>query len=145
MASIHSFFRNDLHSNNYVPSPRNQKMEAWWSYFRRSRVSWWIFFLNTWSSQGAYVAEKISMGFLWWFQATSVEVLRETLGTCLMLSTPLQIVQEVFKRHWKIAHWALHENEAKVWKCLKNGCSITFFSVNVKVIFIRYLGMFNYL
>ena len=41
----------------------------------------------------------------------------------------------LLKWRWKIAHWALHENEAKVWKCLKNGYSITFFSVNVKVIF----------
>ena len=30
------------------------------------------------NSQGAYVAENFSVRFLWWFQATSVEVLRET-------------------------------------------------------------------
>ena len=28
-------------------------------------------------------------------------------------------MQEVFKGHLKIAYYALHENEAQVWKCLK--------------------------
>ena len=46
MASLQSFFRDDIHSHRYVPSPRNQRIEAWWSYFRRSRITWWINFFK---------------------------------------------------------------------------------------------------
>ena len=40
MAGIHTFFRDDPDSHRYVPSPRNQRIEGWWSFFRRSHVSW---------------------------------------------------------------------------------------------------------
>ena len=30
MAAIHAFFRDDPDSHRYVPSPRNQRIEAWW-------------------------------------------------------------------------------------------------------------------
>ena len=46
MASLQSFFRDDLNSHCYVPSPRNQRIEAWWSYLRRSRTNWWINFFK---------------------------------------------------------------------------------------------------
>ena len=46
MASLQPFFQDDIHSHHYVPSPRNQRIEAWWSYFRRSRNSWWINFFK---------------------------------------------------------------------------------------------------
>ena len=54
MASIHSFFRDDLNSHRYVPSPRNQRSEAWWSYFRRSRTNWWIIFFKDVEHQGTF-------------------------------------------------------------------------------------------
>ena len=34
-AAIHSFFRQDTDAHYYIPSPRNQKIEFWWSYFRK--------------------------------------------------------------------------------------------------------------
>ncbi len=46
MASLQSFFQDDIHSHRYVPSPQNQRIEAWWSYFRRSRITWWINFFK---------------------------------------------------------------------------------------------------
>ena len=42
MAAIHCFFRDDLNSHKYVPSTRNQRIECWWSYLRKSRTTWWI-------------------------------------------------------------------------------------------------------
>ena len=42
MAGIHSFFRNDPDSHRFVPSPRNQRIECWWSFLRRSNASWWM-------------------------------------------------------------------------------------------------------
>ena len=32
-AAIHSFFCQDADAYQYVPSPRNQGIECWWSYF----------------------------------------------------------------------------------------------------------------
>jgi hypothetical protein len=46
MAGIHSFFRNDPNSHRYVPSPRNQRIEGWWSFLRKNQMSWWINFFN---------------------------------------------------------------------------------------------------
>ena len=42
MAGIHSFFRNDPNSHSYVPSPRNQRIEGWWSFLSKNQTSWWI-------------------------------------------------------------------------------------------------------
>ena len=36
MAGLHSFCRNDLNSHRYVTSPQNQRIEGWWSFFRRT-------------------------------------------------------------------------------------------------------------
>ena len=32
-ASIQSFFWDNPDAHRYVPSPRNQRIEGWWSYF----------------------------------------------------------------------------------------------------------------
>ena len=45
MARIHSFFCNDPNSHRYVPSPRNQRIEGWWSFLRKNQT-WWIDFFN---------------------------------------------------------------------------------------------------
>ena len=53
MAAIQAYFRQ--HGNNqfagsrshiYGTSPSNQRIEAWWSYYRRGRSSWWIDFFK---------------------------------------------------------------------------------------------------
>ena len=53
MASIQCFLRADDEddlsgdkSHRYVPSPRNQRIEGWWSYLRKSRTSWWMIFFR---------------------------------------------------------------------------------------------------
>ena len=42
MAAIQSFFRDDENSHRYVPSPRNQRIEAWWGLFRKASSSFWM-------------------------------------------------------------------------------------------------------
>ena len=84
MASLQSFFQNDLHSHRYVPSPRNQRIEAWWSYFRRSRTNWWINFFKDLEDQGTFNPTR--------------ELERECLWFCF--SPLLQQDLEQLKEHW---------------------------------------------
>ena len=42
MASMQAFFRDDENAHKYVASPRNQRIEGYWSQYRRNRSSWWI-------------------------------------------------------------------------------------------------------
>jgi hypothetical protein len=42
MAGTHCFFTNEPDSHKYVPSPCNQRIEGWWSFFRKHWASWWI-------------------------------------------------------------------------------------------------------
>ena len=66
MASLQSFFRDDIHSHRYVPSPRNQRIEAWWSYFRRSRITWWINFFKDLEDQLVFnQASELQSECLW--------------------------------------------------------------------------------
>ena len=51
-ASIQSFFRDDIDAHRYVPSPRNQRIEGWWSFFSKNRSIWWRNFFADMESQG---------------------------------------------------------------------------------------------
>ena len=42
MASMQAFFRDDENAHKYVASPRNQRIEGYWSQYRRNRSGWWI-------------------------------------------------------------------------------------------------------
>ena len=44
MADIHCFFLNNANSHKYVASPRNQRIEAWWSFLKKNWATWWIIF-----------------------------------------------------------------------------------------------------
>ena len=46
MADVDAFFRNDPHKHRCVPSPRNQRIESWWGFLRRTRASWWMDYLK---------------------------------------------------------------------------------------------------
>lgn len=66
MASIHSFFRDNINGHRYVPSPRNQRIESWWSYFRRSRSNWWINFFKDLEERGTFNrASELESECLW--------------------------------------------------------------------------------
>lgn len=36
LASIQSYFRENPDAHRYVPSPRNQRIEGWWSFFPKT-------------------------------------------------------------------------------------------------------------
>lgn len=42
MAALQSFFRNKENAHRYVPSTENQRIEAFWSFLRKSCTTWWI-------------------------------------------------------------------------------------------------------
>ena len=42
MAAIQAFFRDDEHAHRFVSSPRNQRIEGYWSFHRRNSSTWWI-------------------------------------------------------------------------------------------------------
>lgn len=42
MASTQAFFRDDENAHKYVAIPRKQRIEGYWSQYRRNRSSWWI-------------------------------------------------------------------------------------------------------
>ena len=59
MAAIQCYFRADAHdqlagenAHQYGTSTRNQRIENWWSHFRKMRSHWWINFFKDMCSSG---------------------------------------------------------------------------------------------
>ena len=46
VASIQFYFQNNENAHIYGTSQHNQRIEGWWSFFRRSRTHWWINFFK---------------------------------------------------------------------------------------------------
>jgi len=66
MAGIHSFYRDDATCHKYVPSPRNQRIESWWSNYRKSSSTWWInFFKDLVDQQKIDTSSELEMECLW--------------------------------------------------------------------------------
>lgn len=66
MAAIQAFFRDDPNSHRYVPSPRNQRIEAWWGLLRKSCTTWWInFFKDLVAQRTIDLASELDMECLW--------------------------------------------------------------------------------
>ena len=53
-ASMQCFFQNNTDAHRYVPSPRNQRIESWWSHFSKSRSSWWREYFSNLESHNIY-------------------------------------------------------------------------------------------
>jgi len=47
VAAIQSFVTGNTDSHVYDTSPGNQRIEAWWSFFRRNRSQWWLELLQS--------------------------------------------------------------------------------------------------
>ena len=84
LASIQSYFRNNPDAHRYVPSPRNQRIEGWWSFYCKSRSGWWRNFFQDLESEG-----KIDM---------AVDMSKECLWYCF--SGVLQADCNAVKDHW---------------------------------------------
>ena len=46
MAAIQAFFRDDENAHRFVSSPRNQRIEGYWSFYRRNNTTRWIKFFQ---------------------------------------------------------------------------------------------------
>ncbi|KAJ7354871.1 hypothetical protein OS493_029426 [Desmophyllum pertusum] len=46
IAAMQCEFRGTLDAHKYGTSPANQRIESWWSFFRRNRSTWWINYFN---------------------------------------------------------------------------------------------------
>ena len=53
-ASLQCFFRDNPDAHRYVPSPRNQRIEAWWSQLCKQRTSWWRTFFSGMASERVF-------------------------------------------------------------------------------------------
>ena len=65
-ASLQCFLREDDLAHRFVPSPRNQRIEGWWSFFSRTRASWWRNFFKDLEENGTIdLSHEESKECLW--------------------------------------------------------------------------------
>ena len=83
-ASMQIYFWDDIDAHRYVPSPRNQRIESWWSYFCKCRGRWWRNFFQDLESEGV-----LDM---------TCELQSECLWYCF--SETLQKDLDFVKEHW---------------------------------------------
>ena len=66
MAGIHCFFMGSEDSHQYVASPRNQRIEAWWSFLRKNWSNWWInFFKDLIERESLNITDPIQRECIW--------------------------------------------------------------------------------
>jgi len=67
VAAIQSYFRENPDAHRYVPSPRNQRIESWWSILSKTRFIWWRNFFTDLEFQGILdLSDEISKECLWY-------------------------------------------------------------------------------
>jgi len=54
LAAAQRYFMADIESHIYGPSPHHQRREAWWSFYRRSKATWWINFFKDLMEQSVF-------------------------------------------------------------------------------------------
>ena len=74
MAAIQSFFRDDENSHRYVPSTKKQRIEAWWSMFRKSSSSFWMnLFKDLVDDRLVEMASELDMECLWFCFSSALQ------------------------------------------------------------------------
>ena len=67
VAAAESYFRDNSDSHRYVASPRNQRIEGWWSFFCKNRANWWRTFFQDLESQHVIdSSSELSKECLWY-------------------------------------------------------------------------------
>lgn len=65
-AAAQCFFTDNEQAHIYGTSQHNQRIEGWWSYFRRSRANWWInFFKDLVEREVVTTGNDLEMECLW--------------------------------------------------------------------------------
>ena len=84
IAAGQCYFRDSADAHRYVPSPRNQRIESWWSFFSKNRSCWWRNLFQDLESQGLLDLSSV--------------LHKECLWYCL--SKTLQADFDFVKGHW---------------------------------------------
>lgn len=84
VASMQCYLRENNDAHRYVPSPRNQRIEGWWSFFCKNRTSWWRSYFQDLETQGII--------------DTTSEIHKECLWYCF--SCVLQKECDHVREHW---------------------------------------------
>ena len=86
-ASMQCYFHDNPDAHRYVSSPRNQRIEGWWSCYSRNRSTWWRNYFKDLESEGVLnSASELCMECLWYCYA-------------LVLKNDLNIVKEHWNSH----------------------------------------------
>ena len=73
-ASIQSYFKENIDAHRYVASPRNQRIEGWWSYYGRHYSVWWRnFFADLESQRILDTSCDLHMECLWYCFADIIQ------------------------------------------------------------------------
>ena len=85
IAALQCLFRDEhpdryagINSHRYCRSTANQRIEAWWSHFRRQRMEWWIVFFADLTLQGIF--NKDDLLHVYAIRYTFMPLLREELN-----------------------------------------------------------------
>ena len=66
VAAIQSYFRDNADAHRYVSSPRNQRIEGWWSFYSHNRSIWWRNHFKDLETEGVLdTSSEISMECVW--------------------------------------------------------------------------------
>ena len=66
VAAAQCYFVNDPQAHIYGMSPCNQRIEGWWSYLRRSRMTWWMNFFKDLMEQAVFIpGNQLQIECLW--------------------------------------------------------------------------------
>ena len=66
MAAMQCTFQQDADAHKYGSSPANQRIEGWWSFYRKNRSGWWIDFFKSLMEQEIFnPGDEIQMACLW--------------------------------------------------------------------------------
>ena len=78
IAFTQAFFRDNENAHRYVSSPRNQRIEGYWSQYRRNLSSWWINLFKDLVETGELnTSDELQKDCLWFCFA---ELLQEDLN-----------------------------------------------------------------
>ncbi|XP_046850444.1 uncharacterized protein LOC124443936 [Xenia sp. Carnegie-2017] len=67
IAAIQCYFHDDENAHKYGTSTRNQRIENWWSHFRKSCTDWWINFFKDLRDSGSVNFESALHRHCLWF------------------------------------------------------------------------------
>jgi hypothetical protein len=100
IAAIQCYFQSNEESHKYGTSTRNQRIENWWSHFRKSCSGWWINFFKDLTDDGTVDLEStLHKECLWFcFQGilqASLNKMKEYWNTHYIRSSPHETVSGV--------------------------------------------------